>query len=53
MCLIHLSMLKSLTKVGFQQKQAELQVKLMAELVNQTLCTREAFSGNVWFGSKT
>ncbi|MDQ8039437.1 MAG: DUF1640 domain-containing protein [Rickettsiella sp.] len=32
---------KELTKVGFQPKQAEVQVKLMAELVNQTLCTRE------------
>lgn len=32
---------KELTKVGVQQKQAEVQVKLMAELVDQTLCTRE------------
>ncbi|MES2142134.1 MAG: hypothetical protein V4471_04520, partial [Pseudomonadota bacterium] len=33
--------IQELTTVGFQQKQAEVQVKLMAELVNQTLCTRE------------
>lgn len=32
--------IKELTKAGFQQKQAEVQVKLMTELVKQTLCTR-------------
>jgi hypothetical protein len=33
--------IKELIKAGFQQEQAEAQVKLMGELVNQTLCTRE------------
>ncbi|MES2997721.1 MAG: coiled-coil domain-containing protein [Pseudomonadota bacterium] len=32
---------KELTKAGVQQEQAEVQVKLMVELINHTLCTRD------------